>query len=275
MIIKKENNFLFLTEEESSLINSIYNVSVYPIERLHSNIVSMNQLDNVAEDYDLDKEDFDFLLEEIAIANSIDKDSITVSIDEGFINEYLDIISKSNCNFIINPLSDNNPDCQLVDFVIEEYILTKNDNLLELLEEMTPQEKQEDLWKHMTGSGEKTNQQDEKNTNNTTKNIKSSIYDTIKKGKDKVGAYYLWARKHPKGFAKHAGAAAGAVAGVGLLAHRISVLRNRMKRLQYEQSIADTKRKGIIGRLIQKIKNIINRLLGRKNVDHMGRPIYR
>lgn len=253
MIIKNNTNnntYDFLSESESNFIfNSIENI---PILSSNDNyILPIDKICTFMENNSIDKEEFDDLINYISELNQIDPNSIKISVNEGFLINYIGLINNSNHEFILESISDFNPDYQLIEALTEEYMYTEDDNILSLMEST------DEFFDELP-------------------EITRKLYDTpypneskIHQLKDKVlinaKRYKDWAKENPRKFGKHAAYATGAAAGLGLLGHRIAVLRKLMKALQDEERTASYKRKGVIRRLIEKIKHMINKLLGRQD----------
>lgn len=256
MIIKNNtnNNYDFLSESESNIIfNSIENV---PILSSHNNyILSIDNIDTFMENNSIDEEYFDDLINYIAESNQIDSNNIKISVNEGFLINCIDLINNSNHEFILESISDFNPDYQLIEALTEEYMYTEDDNILSLMEST------DELFDKMP---EMTRKLYDPNVEYPYPN-ESKIHQLKDRVLINAERYKDWAKENSKKFGKHAAYAAGAVAGLGLLGHRIAVLRKRMKALQDEERTASYKRKGVIRRLIEKIKNMINKLLGRQD----------
>lgn len=257
MIIKNNTNnntYDFLSESESNFIfNSIENI---PILSSNDNyILPIDKICTFMENNSIDEEEFDDLVNYISESNQIDPNSIKISVNEGFLINYIDLINNSNHEFILESISDFNPDYQLIEALTEEYMYTEDDNILSLMEST---DEFFDRMPEITRGLYDPNVEYPYPNESKIHQLKDKVLINVKRYKD-------WAKENPKKFGKHAAYAAGAAAGLGLLGHRIAVLRKRMKALQDEERTASYKRKGVIRRLIEKIKHMINKLLGRQN----------
>lgn len=261
---KKEDIYYkydYLNESETDNLKSIYNIPLNYNSRLEKYVVPIEYIESALNEnyYDNDIKNFDKTICNISKINKIKNEDICVSIDEGCMYEYGELLENSSSNFILSQMSKLNPDYQLINFLTEEYINTEDDNLLYIMEN-------DDLWDELP---ELTKKKYDPNGIYSNPNDKGKHFKFLrnipKKGIQKIKNYKEWAKANPKKFGKHVGYGLGAAAGLGFLGHRIAVLRKRMKELEQEKNNSSPKRKNVITRLIEKIKIMINKLLGKKN----------
>lgn len=305
MIISSSNNSF--NENSIKYYSKSMDQDIYSIICLEDNnriLINFNDMEKFCEDYDVTTEEF---LELLSESNKIeDSNNITFVVNEEDV--LLDpSIVKNFSNIVINPISENSYCVYLCDTIINEYIENDNDLFDLLCEESSDEElarrikenqkRSENIqdnanyWSKYYGrkaeayrairdkkrqesdyntENPKNSYTDNKTTKNTEKdNNKEQITDVFKSKFNSIKNNF---HNNKKMYVKNAKIAAGVGVAV-LLAKRISALRKRQRMLEMQQRYAaNQQRKGAIGRIIERIKLAIRRLLeklkGKSNRDY-------
>lgn len=121
MIIRKNTDF-FLNDEAKSIFENMDLVRVYNNE--NNNYVNYNDIESFIESYGVDE-----VLQSISERNGID--NISIVFDEANIIENPNIVYDIN-DFYVREINSNDPIYKLTEEVIEEYINTGNESILDL-----------------------------------------------------------------------------------------------------------------------------------------------
>ena len=125
------NESKYLTKGEA--ITKLPTIPVVENSRLDAAIVSINDLKSITEDYGCDYEDAFY---NIAEENNIDPNSLAVSVEDWKLIESPELASMIP-NIVIKPISENNIVYQAVDYCINEYYETNDEEYLDCLDELS------------------------------------------------------------------------------------------------------------------------------------------
>ena len=124
------NNFSF-NEVESTV--KIPSIPVIENSRLDAAVVSINDLNSIVEDYGCDYKDaFCTIAEE----NNLDLKDLSVAVEDWKLIETPELINLVP-NIVIKPISENNIVYQAVDYCINEYYETNDEEYLDCLDELS------------------------------------------------------------------------------------------------------------------------------------------
>ena len=117
------DNSVYLNEQETVIIPQ--NIPIFENKRLGINTVFYDDIENL-------NEDIDVVLEELAEANNIDKDSLGVIVEDYRIIMDPSII-KAIPRYIIKEVSENSIESTLVESCLYNYLETENEEYLDIM----------------------------------------------------------------------------------------------------------------------------------------------
>ena len=139
--IKINNNIIFLTESES--ITKLPAIPVIENPRLGGGVINLSDLDNIVEDYGCDYED---AFCAIAEQNELDPENLVVSVEDWKLIESPELVDLVP-NIVVKPISEDNIVYQALDYCIDEYYDTGDEEYLNYLDEIS-----DDLIRRVVGA---------------------------------------------------------------------------------------------------------------------------
>ena len=125
------NEVVLLDESES--ITKLPAIPVVENSHIGAAVVSINDLNSIVEDYGCDYED---AFCTIAEQNEIDPNYLAVSVEDWKLIETPELINLVP-NIVVKPISENNIVYQAVDYCIDEYYETNDEEYLDCLDEIS------------------------------------------------------------------------------------------------------------------------------------------
>ena len=119
--------------DESESITKLSAIPVLENNRLDCGVVNFSNLESITEDYDCDYED---AFCTIAEQNELDPNYLAVSVEDWKLIETPELVDLVP-NIVIKPISENNIVYQAVDYCINEYYETNDEEYLDCLDEIS------------------------------------------------------------------------------------------------------------------------------------------
>ena len=119
--------------DESESVTRLPAIPVVENSRLRGEVVNLSDLDNIVEDYDCSYEDAFY---NIAEQNELDPSNLMVAVEDYSIIETPELVDLVP-NIVVKPISENNIVYQAVDYCINEYCKTNDEEYLDYLDEIS------------------------------------------------------------------------------------------------------------------------------------------